>query len=255
MTLNGKTAIVTGSGTGIGRAAALELADRGAKVVVAERDATNGEKTRDEIIQRGGEAVFIRIDVAIDDDLAHMTSETLRIFGKIDILVNNAGIGERVKPQDFRTIADMPPDAWDELMGVNLRGVFIACRMVVPEMIKTGGGAVINVSSIAGLRTGCGGLAYTTAKHAVIGFTKALSHFDGPHGIRANIVCPGYIDTPLIARQLATPGSPLQNKLTTIPAKRVGKPEEVAKVIAFLASDEASYMDGAIVSVDGGMAL
>lgn len=255
MTLTGKAAIVTGAGVGIGRATALEMARQGAKVLVAERDVASGEKTRDDIVQNGGVAVFARVDVAVTDDLAVMVAETLRAFGKIDVLVNNAGIGERIKPQDFKSIADMPPDAWDELMSVNLRGVFMACRAVVPEMIKNGGGSIINISSIAGLRTGCGGLAYTTAKHGVIGFTKALAHFDGPHGIRANVICPGYIDTPLIARQLATPGSPVQNKLAAIPAKRVGTAEEVAKVIAFLASDAASYMDGAVVSVDGGMAI
>lgn len=255
MALNGKSAIVTGAGTGIGKATALELATRGANVAVVERDPTNGEGTRDDIVRKGGDAIFIQADVAREEDLTLMVAETLKAFGKIDILVNNAGVGERVKPQDFRTIADLPPDAWDELMSVNLRGVFLACRAVVPEMIKNGGGAVINVASIAGLRTGCGGLAYTTAKHGVIGFTKALAHFDGPHGIRANVVCPGYIDTPLIARQLATPGSPVQNRLASIPAKRVGRPEEVAKVISFLAGEEASYMDGSVVSVDGGMAL
>lgn len=250
MKLKDKVAIVTGSGNGIGCAIALEMAREGAKVVVSDIDSDCGANTVEMIKKEGGEAIFVEADMASEADIDKLVTKTVETFGRVDILVNNAGISG-----GLALLTEITAEDWDHLMAVNLRAPFLASKRVFPEMMKNGKGNIINIASMASTAAGRGGLPYTVSKHGVLGFTKQLSLMIGPMGIRVNAVLPGPIDTAMIQRILAVPEHPVCMKIKASPSGRVGKPEEVAKVVVFLASDDASYVHGATFEVDGGYTI
>mgnify|MGYP001635053176 FL=1 len=250
MRFQNKTAIVTGSTKGIGKATAKLLAAEGAKVVVVGTTEEAGHAVVDEITAAGAEAFFQKTDVTSGADLDALVSAALDQYGKIDILINNAGIGGSLANLDQIT-----DEEWNKVLATNLTAPFQLLKRVVPVMEKAGGGTVVNVASMASTGAGRGGIAYTTAKHGILGLTRQVSLDHGHSGIRINAVLPGPIDTQMIARILAMPQHPLNLKIKMSPSGRPGLPEEVAQAIAFLASDESSFIHGAALAVDGGYTI
>lgn len=250
MRFQNKVAVVTGSTKGIGKATALLLAAEGAKVVVVGTTEEAGRAVVDEITAAGGAAFFQKTDVTSAAELDALVCAALDQYGKIDILVNNAGIGGSLANMDQITDAE-----WDKVLATNLTAPFQMLKRVIPVMEKAGGGTVVNVASMASTGAGRGGIAYTTAKHGFLGLTRQVSLDHGHNGIRINAVLPGPIDTQMIARVLAIPQHPLNMKIKMSPSGRPGQPEEVAKAIAFLASDDASFIHGACLAVDGGYTI
>jgi 3-oxoacyl-[acyl-carrier protein] reductase len=246
--LKGKTAIITGAASGIGRATARALAASGAAVTINyRRNEKDAELLRKEINSSGGRAIAVQADVTITADVEALVKRVTEEFGPVDILVNNAGsLIERLR------ILDLTEERWDEVMDLNLKSAFLCCKAVVPSMIERKTGAIINLSSIAG-RTGgaLGSIHYSTAKGGLITFTKGLAKELAPFGIRVNAVSPGVIDTPY-HEQFSSPEM-MKSYVNGIPMGRVGTAEEVAKVIAFLASDAASYLAGETIEINGGM--
>ena len=250
MRFQNKTAIVTGSTKGSGKATAKLLAAEGAKVVVVGTTEEAGHAVVDEITAAGAEAFFQKTDVTSGADLDALVSAALDQYGKIDILINNAGIGGSLANLDQIT-----DEEWNKVLATNLTAPFQLLKRVVPVMEKAGGGTVVNVASMASTGAGRGGIAYTTAKHGILGLTRQVSLDHGHSGIRINAVLPGPIDTQMIARILAMPQHPLNLKIKMSPSGRPGLPEEVAQAIAFLASDESSFIHGAALAVDGGYTI
>lgn len=250
MRFQNKVAIVTGSTKGIGKATAKLLAAEGAKVVVVGTTEEAGHAVVDEITAAGAEAFFQKTDVTSGTDLDALVSATLDQYGKIDVLINNAGIGGSLANLDQIT-----DEEWNKVLATNLTAPFQLLKRVVPVMEKAGGGTVVNVASMASTGAGRGGIAYTTAKHGILGLTRQVSLDHGHSGIRINAVLPGPIDTQMIARILAMPQHPLNMKIKMSPSGRPGLPEEVAQAIAFLASDESSFIHGAALAVDGGYTI
>ncbi len=250
MKLKDRTAIVTGAGSGIGREIAREYAREGAKVVVSDFLKDTGKETVDLIIKDGGTAIFIQADASKESDVENLMDKTAAEFGTIDILINNAGVGGTLSSMNEITV-----DEWDVVMAVNLKGPFIAVKKALPYMIKNGKGNIINVASMASFAAGRGGLAYTAAKHGLLGFTRQLSFMHGGQGIRTNAICPGPIETVMIQRVLDMPQHPMNFKIKASPAGRPGKSEEVAKLALFLASDDSSFIHGAAYQIDGGYTI
>jgi NAD(P)-dependent dehydrogenase (short-subunit alcohol dehydrogenase family) len=250
MKLKDKVAIVTGSGSGIGREIAREYARTGAKVIVSDFIKEAGEATVELIKKEGGTAIFIQADASKETDVENLMDKTVSDFGKIDILVNNAGVGGTLSSMNEITVEE-----WDQVMAVNLKGPFIAAKKAIPHMVKNGKGNIINIASMASFAAGRGGLAYTAAKHGLLGFTRQLSFMHGAQGIRTNAICPGPIETAMIQRVLDMPQHPLNMKIKASPAGRPGKSEEVAKLALFLASDDSEFIHGAAYQIDGGYTI
>ncbi|HET6308789.1 MAG TPA: glucose 1-dehydrogenase [Rhodopila sp.] len=252
MDFHGKVALITGGGNGIGRATALGFASRGAKVVVVDRDEAAGEATAGVLRQQGGEAVFVAADVTRSVDVQNYVKVALERYGAIDCFHNNAGIEGRVAPTH-----QYDEDMFDLVMAVNVRGVFLGLRHVLPVMLRQGRGSVVNTASVAGLVASPGMPAYVASKHAVIGLTKTAAGEVARAGVRVNCVCPGPIDTRMI-HSLETmlnpddPGSVGARYQGSIPIGRYGSAEEVANLVVFLSSDLASNITGAQYVVDGG---
>jgi NAD(P)-dependent dehydrogenase (short-subunit alcohol dehydrogenase family) len=249
MEFNGKVAVVTGGGNGIGRAVSLGFAQRGARVVVVDRDGNAAAGVAAEI---GKAAISVAADVTRAADVQAYVKAALDAFGRIDLFHNNAGIEGKVAPT-----AEYDEAVYDAVMGVNAKGVFLGLRHVLPVMIRQGSGAVVNTASIAGLVGTIGMSAYVASKHAVIGLTKVAAGEVGPLGIRVNAVCPGPIATRMvqdIARQVSpnNPEGVEQRYAGGIPLRRYGTAEEVANLVLFLCSDLASNITGAQYAVDGG---
>jgi len=234
MKLENKVAIITGSTRGIGRATAELFAKEGAKVVVVGTKEELGKEVAEEIKAAGGEAIFCKTDVTSDESLENLVKTTLDAFGKIDILVNNAGVGGTTANMNQITM-----DEWNTVLATNLTAPFVLCKKVIPIMEEQGAGTIVNVASMASTAAGRGGLAYTSAKHGLLGLTRQMSLDHGRTGVRINAVLPGPIATEMIARVLAIPQHPVTMKMGMSPAKRPGEPIEVAQAIAFLASDDA----------------
>ncbi len=251
MRFDGKVALITGGNSGIGEATAVRLAAEGAKVAIVARDRARGAALVEQIGRDGGEAAFFEADMLQHDDIKRMVDDVVKHFGQIDVLVNNAGI------INFGSVVTADIDEWDTLMATNVRSVFLVSRYVVPHMIEAGGGSVVNLGSNLGLVGTRGAAAYATSKGAIVQLTRAmaLDHVDDK--IRVNAVCPGTIDTPLVQRQrVGRTDEQLRQSDERLkqrhPIGRMGTSEEVAAVIAFLASDEASFVTGSCYSVDGG---
>jgi len=247
--LSGKVAIITGAGSGIGRVAAELFASEGAAVVVADVAAHAARETVAAITATGGRAAAVTVDVADEGQVAEMVGVAVDTFGALNVLFNNAGIF----PGDDGGVLDTPPATWDRVMQVNLKGVWLGCRAAVPAMIGSGGGSIVNVASFVALMgAATAQVAYTASKGGVLAFTREIAVEYARSGIRANSLCPGPIDTPLLAELLADPER-RQRRLVHVPMGRLGRPEEIARAALFLASDDSSFMTGSALVVDGGI--
>lgn len=242
----GKVALVTGGGSGLGRATALAFGKAGAKVAVDDIDDEGGRETVRMIEQAGGEAFYIHADVRVEAEVKAMVAATVAHFGRLDFAYNNAGISGGARPEEF-----WDTDIFDDTLAINTRGVFLCMKYEVPEMLKTGGGAIVNTASVAGVN-GSGHPSYIGSKHAVIGITKSVAMLLATQNIRVNAVCPGAIDTPMVRG--VTERNPENAKLIARlhPMSRIGQPDEVANVVLFLCSDRASFITGHPMAVDGG---
>ncbi len=247
--LDGKVAVITGGGSGIGRVAAALFADEGARVVVADVVAEHAESAAVEIGAAGGEATAFTVDVSNETQVQAMVRAAVQTYGGLDVLFNNAGIF----PDDDGGVLDTPPETWQRVMEVNLKGVWLGCRAAVPAMLDSGGGSIVNVASFVALMgAATAQIAYTASKGGVLAMTRELAVEYARQGIRANSICPGPIETPLLAELLSDPAR-RQRRLVHIPLGRFGRPEEIAKAALFLASDDASFVTGSALVVDGGI--
>jgi len=245
MRLHNKVVIITGAGAGIGKETALLFSKEGAKVVVADIDEKGGKETATEI-QRSGEGFFFKLDVTNRDQIKQMVEETLQKYGRIDVLINNAGI-----VQDA-LVRKMTEEQWDRVVNINLKGVFNCIQGVVNVMIDQGSGVIINASSVVGLYGNFGQTNYAATKAGVIGMTKALAKELGRKGIRVNAVAPGYTMTRMMDN---VPEKVLQGMKEKTPLGRLAEPIDIAYAYLYLASEEAQYVSGAVLSVDGGLTL
>lgn len=246
MRLAGKVAIITGGARGIGRETALLFAREGARVVLGDLDAEAGEAAVREIRSGGGEALFVSVNVADTGQVQAMVDATVQRFGRIDILVNNAGITRDA------FLTKMSPEQWEQVIAVNLTGVFNCTRAVAPVMIAQGGGRILNAASVVGLYGNLGQTNYAASKAGVIAMTRTWAKELGRKGITVNAVAPGFIVTEMTAR---VPEKVLEMMREKTPLGRLGHPRDVAYAYLFLASDEAAYINGAVLSVDGGLVL
>jgi len=248
MRLAGKTALITGGASGIGRATALLFASEGAAIVLADMNATDGKQVADEIVQSGGRAVFEPVDVTVAADCLRIVNRAIRDFGRIDILFNNAGIIRRA------TVLDLNEEDWDRVMAVNVKSVYLMSRAVIPHMQKTGG-IILNTSSGWGLAGGPKAAVYCASKGAVVLLTKAMAIDHAPQNIRVNCLCPGDTQTAMLreeAHQLGEDHNRFLAEASKRPLGRTGTPEEIAQAALYLASDMSSFVTGTALVVDGG---
>lgn len=243
--LTGKVALVTGASSGIGQATARLLAQRGASVVVAARNAERGRETVEEIRAAGGAAELVRADMDVPADVVAMVETAVARFGRLDIAFNNAGITGRVAPFHEQSLED-----WGEVLSTNLTSVFLCMKHEIAAMLQSGGGTIVNNCSGAGVMAAPGLPHYTAAKHGVLGLTKAAAKEYAAHDIRVNAICPGFIDTPQLGRFLDDPDARAAT-IAGIPAGKMGQPDDIARAVAFLCSDEAAYISGDTMFVDG----
>lgn len=247
---DGKVAIVTGGNSGIGKAAAILFAKEGAKVVVSARRETEGNAVVEEIKSAGGEAIFTKVDVADSSDVEKMVSTCVEEFGGLDYAFNNAGM----LPSNFTMIDGTDEADWQRVMDVNVTGVFLSMKYQIPEMLKRGGGSIVNMASVSGFRGSRGGAAvYATSKHAVIGLTKSAALEYAQKNIRVNSVCPAVIDTPMAQGALLAEEEMAKQVIAMHPIGRIGEPDEVAAPVLWLCSDEASFITGHQLIIDGGL--
>jgi NAD(P)-dependent dehydrogenase (short-subunit alcohol dehydrogenase family) len=247
MKLEGKVALITGAGSGMGRVAALLFAREGARLAAVDVNGESAAETARMIKAEGGDAISMRADVSRAKDAEAMVAETVKKFGGLDIIYNNAGI-----EGDSGFLAQLSEEAFDRVISINLRGVWLGMKYALPEMIKRGGGAVVNTASIAGMVAVKGAAAYCAAKAGVIALTRVAALEYGRYNIRVNCICPGAIDTPMVAR-IQGEGGMTPNAVNRISLLgRIGKPEEIARTALWLASDDASFATGAPFIIDGG---
>ena len=248
-----KVALITGASSGIGQATAEAFAAKGAKVVLAARREGELAALATKIEDQGGEASFVITDVSVAKDVERMVAHTIETFGGLDYAVNNAGIEGQ-----FAGIVDLPEEEWDRVLNINLKGTFLCLKYEARAMLAGGhGGAIVNVGSINSFLGFATGSAYVTSKHGLIGLTTSASAELAPQGIRVNLVCPGFIDTPMHHRGRKLLGDEIYDNvlLTRVHTRRVGRPEEIARSVVFLCSDEASYITGTTLTPDGGFTL
>jgi len=248
--LEGKVAVVTGAGSGIGRAIAHRFAQEGASVVIAEVNRDAGASAASEIRAEGGSALFVPTDVSRAADVEAMVRRTVAEFGRLDVLVNNAAI------QILGRLADTSEEDWDRLQSVNLKGVFLCSKYAIPEMVRTGGGSIVNLASVLGLVGDPDLAAYCAAKGGVLALTKAAALAYGPAGIRVNAICPGDVDTPMVRDYFNKDPDPeaLRRRISSEYAlRRIAEPREIAEAALFLASDASSFVTATALVIDGGL--
>lgn len=241
-----KVVLITGAGSGLGRAAALQLASEGAQIASVDIDKASAVETVTMIESAGGAAFAIEADVSSSASVQAMVASALGHFGRIDVLVNNAGVVGELKP-----LHEVSEESWDFVQGVDMKGVFLCSKYVIPSMLEQGKGVIVNIASVSGFLASQTGVEYTAAKHGVTGLTKQTAYDYGHLGIRAVGVGPGVIETPLTA-EWTCEGGPFHELTMEAPAGRYGRPEDVARLVAFLASDEADFMHGHTIPIDGG---
>jgi Dehydrogenases with different specificities (related to short-chain alcohol dehydrogenases) len=242
--LQNKVCIITGAASGMGESEAIAFAQQGAKLIIADMNFEQANQVAEKIISANGEAFAFQVDVTQFDQLKQLVEFTLEKFGRIDVLLNNAGIFDK-----YTNSLDTTEELWDTMFAINVKAVFNLSNLVLPKMIEQGSGAIINIASIAGLVAQMGGASYTASKHAVIGYTKHLAAVYAKHGIKINAICPGTIRTPMTAKMLET------RPTDKIPLDRFGEASEVAELAIFLASDEARFMNGSCITIDGGYTI
>ena len=235
-----QVALIYGGTSGLGEATAKLFAKEGAKVAIAGRSVERGNKIVQEINNNGGEAIFVKVDLMDGEQTRRSVQDTVDAFGTIDILYNGAGILDK-----YEDIVHTSEDTFDSVINLNLKAVFNTTKEVMPILTEKGRGTIINIGSQGSKFAGVGGISYVSSKHALVGFTKQLAYDYGPKGIKANLLAPGYIDTPMTE-------DVEEKRLQEIPNQRAGKPEEVAKLALFLASEDSNYMNGTEVYMDGG---
>lgn len=241
--LKDKIAVITGSGKGLGEAMALLFSREGAKIVVFDIDEPAGQETVEQIQEQGGEAIFVHGDVSNPDDAVRLIDAAVDAYGRVDVLVNNAGV------HVDKTVADTTEAEWDQILGVNLKGVFLCSKAAIPQMRRQGGGNIICISSISGLIGQLNQAAYNASKHGIIGLVRCMAYDHALENIRANAICPGVMNTPLVA---SVPEEHIAPYRKTSLLERFAEPSEVANAALFLASDESSYVTGSAMVVDGG---
>ncbi|GAB6012231.1 SDR family NAD(P)-dependent oxidoreductase [Viscerimonas tarda] len=244
--LEGKVAIVSGGGSGFGQAMSLLYVKEGAKVVVSDIDVEKGEETVDKILKSGGKAIFVKADVGKPEDNENVVKKAIQEFGKLNLAFNNAGIGGSNAP-----IGDYPVDAWDKIIQINLSSVFYGMHYQIPSMLRTGGGVIVNMSSILGQVGFAGSCGYVAAKHGVVGLTKNVALEYGKLGIRANVVGPGFVETQL-TKKLTEDKEAYDFLVSKHPMGRLGRIDEIVDLVLWLSSDRASFCNGSYFAVDGG---
>jgi NAD(P)-dependent dehydrogenase (short-subunit alcohol dehydrogenase family) len=245
----GKVALVTGSASGIGRATALTFAREGAKLIIADMNEDGGHQTVHMITENGGSAIFVQTDVTQATAVETLISKAIETYGRLDCAHNNAGVTQRAYP----STAEYPEDDWHRVLAVNLTGVWLCMKYEIPQMLRHGGGAIVNTASVAGLVGLAGRSAYVASKHGVVGITRTAALEYAQQGIRVNCVCPGYIRTPMVAYVLQHAGAQMEAQMVARePIGRLGTPEEIAETVVWLCSDAASFVTGHTMTVDGG---
>ena len=243
-----KVAIITGGSSGIGRATAVALAKDGAKVTVAARRATEGEETVRLVKEAGSDGIFVKTDVTDEDDVRSLVERTVKVYGRLDYAFNNAGIEEMMTP-----LLDQTSDVFDLIMKVNVKGVWLSMKYEIPEMIKRGGGAIVNMSSVAGVMGIPNASIYSASKHAVLGLTKSAALEYSKSGIRINAVAPAAVETDMAKRVVGDNKQFLETLKSMHPIGRIAEPEEIANAVVWLLSDKASFVLGHTLLIDGGM--
>ncbi|GMK41212.1 short chain dehydrogenase [Paenibacillus sp. CCS19] len=250
--LDHKIAVVTGAGSGIGRASSLKMASYGATIVAVDFNEASGQETVRLIHEQGGEAIFVQADVSKTEDVQRYVQAAMNAYGRIDIFFNNAGV-----VQKFAKLADIEENEFDRVINVNVRGVFLGMKYVLKVMEQQQSGTIINTASTAGVKSEHSASAYSASKHAVVGLTKGAAIEYVKKGIRINGICPGGVETALTksVEQTFMTGGYVPEEIGNMRMGRYAQPDELAEMVAFLASDKASYMTGSIVLVDGGLTL
>lgn len=252
MRLQGKVAIITGAGAGIGRASSLLFAREGAKVVCSDLDATTTEETVRLVTEAGGEACFVRADAANSEDVENLVRETVEQYGRLDIFYANAGV------VPGGTVLEIEEEEWDRCMRINVNSAYQACRHAIPAMKANGGGSIVCTASVAGIIGVKNRAAYSASKAAVVGLVKSVAIDFIADGIRVNAICPGTVDTPSLQARLRATGdyeTALSQFIARQPMGRIGKAEEIAALALYFASDESGYVTGTHMMIDGGMSL
>src|ERR1035437_4200215 len=252
MRLSGKVSIITGAGGGMGRVAALRFAAEGSRVVVADTHKASAEETVRQILAAGGEATAITVDVSVEADAKAMVDRAIEKFGRLDVLYNNAGM----MPQADHSVVDTRIEIWDQVMAVNVRGIYLACKYAIPAMLENHSGSIINISSFVAV-LGCSVPqdAYTASKGAILALTRSLAVQFAPGGIRTNAILPGPVETPLLMEWLVKDEQAQNIRLAREPSGRFGKPDEVVSMAVYLASDESAWTNGASLVIDGGISV
>jgi NAD(P)-dependent dehydrogenase (short-subunit alcohol dehydrogenase family) len=247
--LDNKVALITGGGSGIGRQTALLFAAEGASVAIADVAPEEGERAAAAIKEAGGTAMFVKADVSVAGDVQAMIDSVIDAYGALHVLFNNAGIF----PPDDAGVVETPEDTWEQVIDVNLRGVWLGCKYGIPALLASGGGSIINTASfVAFMGAATAQIAYTASKGGVLSMTREIAVQYARQGIRANALCPGPIDTPLLSELMSDPAR-RQRRMVHIPMGRLGQPRELAQAALFLASDDSSFMTGSALVVDGGI--